>query len=108
MRECLKRPETYLFFLAVLILAVAADALRPPNRQVSARAYVELVDFYQARISPGLGSYVRCRYQPTCSEYSRQAVERHGLARGLLLSIQRVLSCKRFVPPGTRAPVPPV
>ena len=32
-----------------------------------------------------------CRYWPSCSEYARQALERHGVARGLLLAAQRLL-----------------
>lgn len=105
LRERLKRPETYLAFLALLIVAVAADALRPPHDQVSVRAYAGLVGIYQSHISPGLRSYIQCRYQPTCSEYSRQAVERHGILRGLLLSGRRALSCRESVPIGTLDPV---
>jgi hypothetical protein len=90
----------------MLIVAVAADALRPPRDQISARAYAGLVGIYQSHISPGLRSYIQCRYQPTCSEYSRQAVERHGIARGLVLSGRRAFSCRESVPPGTPDPVP--
>lgn len=106
LRERLKRPETYLAFLAILFVAVVADALRPPHDQISARTYAGLVGIYQSHISPGLRSYIRCRYQPTCSEYSKQAVERHGIARGLLLSGRRALSCRESVPAGTLDPAP--
>lgn len=34
-----------------------------------------------------------CRFRPTCSEYTREAVERHGLLRGLGLGLGRVLKC---------------
>ena len=106
LRERLKRPETYLIVLLVGLLAVAVDAARPADRQLSARAYVGLVEIYQAHISPNLGSFVRCRYRPTCSEYSRQAVQRFGLFQGLLLSVKRVASCTPSVPLGTPDPVP--
>jgi putative membrane protein insertion efficiency factor len=46
---------------------------------------------YQRWISPVLP--VACRYQPTCSEYARQAVELHGIAYGGLLAVWRVLRC---------------
>ncbi len=105
LRERLKRPETYLVLFVVLVVAVAADSLRSPKQQVSARAYVGLVDIYQAHVSPRMRSYVRCRYQPTCSEYSRQAVARHGLASGLVMSVRRTLSCQPSVPLGTPDPV---
>ena len=105
LRERLKRPETYLALFVVLVVAVATDSLRSPEQQLSARAYVRLVDTYQGHVSPGMRSYVRCRYRPTCSEYSRQAVARYGLAPGLMMSVQRTLSCQPSVPLGTSDPV---
>ncbi len=105
LRERLRRPETYLALAAILVIAVAADSLRPPEQQVSARAYVGLVGIYQSDISPGLRSYVRCRYRPTCSEYSGQAVIRYGLLPGLWMSIGRTLSCRPSVASGTPDPV---
>ena len=42
-------------------------------------------------ISPILGN--RCRYMPTCSEYFQEALEVHGLIKGLRLSVKRILSC---------------
>jgi putative membrane protein insertion efficiency factor len=106
LRERLKRPETYLAIAAVFVLAVAAESLRPAEHQFSARAYVGLVGIYQLHISPSMRSYVRCRYRPTCSEYSRQAVARHGLLTGFRRSIARTLSCQSSVPLGTLDPVP--
>lgn len=48
---------------------------------------------YQRRISPGLPR--RCRYEPTCSAYAAESIERFGL-RGLLLAVWRVLRCNPF------------
>jgi len=47
--------------------------------------------FYQYAISPLLPS--SCRYTPTCSEYSKQAVLKHGLLKGGKLAIKRIGSC---------------
>jgi hypothetical protein len=105
LRERLKKPETYLALVAILALAMAADSVRSPDRQFFACAYVELVGLYQSRVSPRLRSYVRCRYRPTCSEYSLQAVARRGLLPGLWMSIRRTLSCRPSVPLGTMDPV---
>ncbi len=106
LRRRLKRPETYLAAFAFLVLAAAGDSLRPADRQASVRVYVGLVEFYQADLSPRLRSYITCRYEPTCSEYSKQAVERFGILEGLALSWRRLNSCQRTVPLGTQDPVP--
>ncbi len=53
--------------------------------------FILLVKFYQLSISPLFpGS---CRYTPTCSTYSIQALKKYGPFKGLYLSIKRILSC---------------
>ncbi|MCF6360319.1 MAG: membrane protein insertion efficiency factor YidD [Cyclobacteriaceae bacterium] len=46
---------------------------------------------YQYSISPLLPA--SCRYTPTCSEYSKQALMKHGLIKGGKLAIKRITSC---------------
>ena len=46
---------------------------------------------YQLLISPHLGQC--CRFHPSCSDYARQAIERHGPFRGLSLTTRRILRC---------------
>ncbi|MBZ5575214.1 MAG: membrane protein insertion efficiency factor YidD [Acidobacteriia bacterium] len=46
---------------------------------------------YQATLSRVLPP--ACRFYPTCSEYMRQAVERHGVARGVGKGLRRLLKC---------------
>ncbi|MCK4418081.1 MAG: membrane protein insertion efficiency factor YidD [Candidatus Latescibacteria bacterium] len=53
---------------------------------------------YQFLISPLLG--VNCRFYPTCSTYSLQALDRFGLLKGGVLSIKRILRCHAFCPGG--------
>jgi putative membrane protein insertion efficiency factor len=49
------------------------------------------IRFYQLCISPLLGP--SCRFNPTCSEYARQAILKHGPFKGLYLAIRRLLRC---------------
>jgi len=53
-----------------------------------------LIRAYQLTLSPLLGRC--CRFQPTCSHYGLEAVRRHGLVRGGLLTVWRVLRCNPF------------
>jgi putative membrane protein insertion efficiency factor len=55
-------------------------------------AAVATIHWYQRAISPGLGA--RCRYEPTCSQYTLEAIERFGVARGTWLGIRRLLRCQ--------------
>ena len=50
-----------------------------------------LIRFYQIAISPLLGP--RCRYIPTCSQYSLEAVHTHGAVRGVRLATKRICRC---------------
>ena len=54
--------------------------------------------FYKRIISPVL-KYLfggGCRYYPTCSEYSKQAVNKYGVLKGGIISLRRVLRCNPF------------
>ncbi|WP_114759178.1 membrane protein insertion efficiency factor YidD [Flavobacterium sp. AG291] len=53
--------------------------------------FIALVRFYQIAISPVLPA--ACRYSPTCSQYTIEALQLHGLIKGSWLSIKRILSC---------------
>lgn len=106
LRQRLKRPETYLAAAAVLFALAAYDATRPPQSQAAARWYLRLVDAYQLHGRPTSSMIFQCRYRPTCSEYSRQVVAKHGLARGLRLTFQRLASCRSEVAMGTLDPAP--
>ncbi|WP_243699314.1 membrane protein insertion efficiency factor YidD [Natronoflexus pectinivorans] len=49
------------------------------------------VKIYQYGISPMIGP--RCRYTPTCSHYTVEALKKHGPFKGLWLAVKRILSC---------------
>ncbi len=52
---------------------------------------IRLIKGYQFLIRPLLGN--SCRYYPTCSEYSIEALKTYGLFKGIFLSLKRILSC---------------
>lgn len=58
---------------------------------------------YQRWISPLLGAH--CRFHPSCSDYARQAIERHGSTRGSVLTLWRLARCQPWCE-GGMDPVP--
>ena len=55
------------------------------------RAVVAPITLYQRLISPLIPR--RCKYEPTCSSYASQALQRYGILRGLVLAGWRLLRC---------------
>ena len=56
------------------------------------------IDIYRIFLSPLKGP--TCRFFPTCSTYSKQAITKYGSIKGLFLSIKRILKCHPFNPGG--------
>lgn len=57
---------------------------------IAARAGVRAIHGYQVVMS---GSRSHCRYAPTCSEYTREAIELHGFGRGVWMGMKRIGRC---------------
>ena len=63
------------------------------------KAALKLIRLYQKTLSPDHGLFSAlyserfCRFEPTCSEYSYQAIEKYDLIRGGFLSLWRILRC---------------
>lgn len=55
---------------------------------------LDLLGVYKAMVSPFLPP--ACRFEPTCSEYASQAVEKYGAIRGTWMGIKRILRCQPF------------
>jgi putative membrane protein insertion efficiency factor len=64
---------------------------------VAARAGMRMIRGYQTVMA---GSTPRCRFAPTCSEYTREAIEVHGLGRGVWMGVRRVGRCHPWHPGG--------
>lgn len=58
---------------------------------------LKLIELYQkiSRFTPA-----SCRFTPTCSEYTKQAIEKYGLIKGIWLGVKRVCKCHPFHPGG--------
>ena len=67
------------------------------------RLLIGVVKGYRLFLSPWLGS--ACRFEPTCSVYSLQALEQHGAAAGSYLTVRRLVRCHPWCD-GGNDPVP--
>ncbi len=68
------------------------------------RVFQVLIKGYTFLISPLLGC--NCRYQPTCSAYAHEAIEKHGCIKGLYLTFRRIFRCHPWSKHPFKDPVP--
>ncbi|MEA2679556.1 MAG: uncharacterized protein QOK03_1278 [Candidatus Binataceae bacterium] len=59
-------------------------------------AVIALIDIYRAVLSPLITATIgpACRFEPTCSDYAREAISRHGIVSGGRLALGRLLRCR--------------
>lgn len=66
---------------------------------------IKLIQLYQHTLSPDHGwlkakyPYGFCRFYPSCSQYTIEALKRHGTAKGLYLGMKRIIRCNPFSTP---------
>ncbi len=58
------------------------------------KVFVAIIRFYQKQISPMLPP--SCRFQPTCSQYAIEAIQKYGALKGGALAFWRILRCNPF------------
>ena len=59
--------------------------------------FIKMIGWYQKNISLWLESKnIRCKYYPTCSEYTKQAIEKYGVFKGIFLGLVRIIRCNPF------------
>jgi putative membrane protein insertion efficiency factor len=68
------------------------------------QALLALIRLYQRLIAPALPSNT-CRFYPTCSHYSYEAIEKYGALKGGWMAVKRIARCQPFHP-GGYDPVP--
>jgi uncharacterized protein len=105
--ERLWRRRFVLIGMLTVVALVLVDSYRRPADQYTGGAYVGAVRAYQTCGRPIVKPFCTCRYYPSCSEYSVEAVQTHGVRYGLFLTARRIASCTGAVPLGTWDPVPP-
>lgn len=69
------------------------------------RLAIRLITLYQLTLSLLIGN--QCRFYPSCSQYTREAIETHGLAKGIWLGLRRISHCHPWHAGGVDL-VPPV
>ena len=58
---------------------------------------IKIIEWYQKHISVWFQSQnIRCKFYPTCSEYTKQAIEKYGILKGIALGMWRILRCNPF------------
>ena len=61
------------------------------------RILIKIIEWYQKNISAWLDyKNINCKFYPTCSEYTKQAIEKYGAFKGSMLGIARILRCNPF------------
>lgn len=56
-----------------------------------------LIEWYQKNISGFLeNKNIKCKYYPTCSEYTKQAIKKYGVIKGCTLGAARIIKCNPF------------
>ena len=53
--------------------------------------FLSIIYIYQNLISPLIPA--RCRYTPTCSQYSKESIKKHGPFKGFVLTFKRIIKC---------------
>lgn len=61
------------------------------------KIFIKFIEIYQkiSKYTPAT-----CRFTPTCSEYTKQAIEKYGIVKGIWLGLKRIVKCHPFHPGG--------
>jgi len=71
----------------------AGDKIMGGIKKVSAFPFIMCIRFYQLALSPYLGGS-KCRFTPTCSQYTAAAIEKYGPIQGIFLGVKRLSKCR--------------
>lgn len=105
MQSATRRSVLQKTLLLSVLLLLAWDLSRSPERQLSARVMIGGIHIYRATLSsilPVAGAV--CRFEPSCSHYAEASIRSHGALRGAWRSLVRIARCGPWTPPGTLDP----
>ena len=88
------------FVCILLALVVIDNVIHEPARQPTAHLVLLAVDFYGDHLSAKISGPGTCKFVPTCSDYMRLAVLRHGSFRGFFMGLWRICRCSPFTDEG--------
>ena len=88
--------------VAVLcIVGIYRDIYAPPLEQISTKVALSVINVYQMHMRDAASHVFVCRFQPSCSEYSKECLTRYGFPKGFYLSFARIWKCKKGIAMGT-------
>lgn len=66
-------------------------------KKIMRKVILYLIKLYKIFISPVFKSMgIECKYYPTCSEYTKMAIEKYGCIKGIFLGLKRIIKCNPF------------
>lgn len=69
---------------------------------------IKIISFYQKTLSPDHGLFfvtdIRCRFYPSCSEYTKQSIGKYGVLRGISRGLLRIIRCNPLYEGGVDHP----
>lgn len=58
---------------------------------------IKIIEWYQRNISSYLDyKNIKCKFYPTCSQYTKEAIQKYGVIKGILLGMARIVRCNPF------------
>jgi putative membrane protein insertion efficiency factor len=70
-----------------------SDEIMGVIKKVSAFPFIMCIRFYQLALSPYLGGS-KCRFTPSCSQYTAEAIKKYGPIKGIFLGVKRLSKCR--------------
>ncbi|WP_442872820.1 membrane protein insertion efficiency factor YidD [Bergeyella sp. RCAD1439] len=62
--------------------------------KLGSNIYIAFIWIYKKLVSPIWSKFFRCKFYPTCSQYSKMSVQKYGLRKGLKMTLNRLSRCR--------------